>query len=252
MPFNIPPNKEQFSWVWLKMGHWCGKMIWMDCTTLNTWAGPPVSSWLQLHGGCRPFDNKSCRKMNGVDKERYFREKEAYERITGQVFPVSKVLKRSFSTLFSSCISGHCLLQHIKCSAGCFRCHQVSLLPTICRIWENSIETWECSKVHQSWLRSAKYQEHRVGGRVLQVIKKSTAGDILGNLLSIAFLCSTHMPLIKVISLMFCSPATNVWCSIVTGCSRTGWRSRTKGGWPKYDCWMCLENQIALLTRTRQ
>lgn len=41
---------------------------------------------------------------------------------------------------------GHCLLQHIKCSAGCFRCHQV----------------------HQSWLRSAKYQEHRVGGRVLQ------------------------------------------------------------------------------------
>ena len=52
--------------------------------------------------------------------------------------------------------------------------------------------------------------------------KKSTAGDILGNLLSIAFLCSTHMPLIKVIIYMFCSPATNVWCSIVTGCSRTG------------------------------
>ena len=37
--------------------------------------------------------------MNEADKERYFREKEAYERITGQVFPVSKVLKRSLSTL---------------------------------------------------------------------------------------------------------------------------------------------------------
>ena len=46
-----------------------------------------------------PFDNKPCRKMNEADKERYFREKEAYERITGQVFPVSKVLKRSLSTL---------------------------------------------------------------------------------------------------------------------------------------------------------
>ena len=39
--------------------------------------------------------------MNEVDKESYFREKEAYERITGQVFLVSKVFKRSFSTLFS-------------------------------------------------------------------------------------------------------------------------------------------------------
>ena len=40
------------------------------------------------------------------------------------------------------------------------------------------------------------------------------------------------LPLIEVNSLMFCSPATNVWCSIVTGCSRTGWRSRAKGGSP--------------------
>ena len=31
--------------------------------------------------------------MNEADKERYFREKEAYERITGQVFPVSKVFE---------------------------------------------------------------------------------------------------------------------------------------------------------------
>ena len=40
-----------------------------------------------------PFDNKPCRKMNEADKERYFREKVAYERITGQFFPVSKVFE---------------------------------------------------------------------------------------------------------------------------------------------------------------
>ena len=31
--------------------------------------------------------------MNEADKERYFREKEAYERITGQVLPVAKVVR---------------------------------------------------------------------------------------------------------------------------------------------------------------
>jgi len=33
--------------------------------------------------------------MNEVDKERYFREKEVYERVTGQVLPVSKVVSSS-------------------------------------------------------------------------------------------------------------------------------------------------------------
>ena len=33
------------------------------------------------------------RKMNEADKERYFREKEAYERITGHVLPVAKVIR---------------------------------------------------------------------------------------------------------------------------------------------------------------
>ena len=32
--------------------------------------------------------------MNEADKERYFREKEAYERITGQVLPVAKVVRK--------------------------------------------------------------------------------------------------------------------------------------------------------------
>ena len=36
----------------------------------------------------------NCRKMNEADKERYFREKEAYERITGHVLPVAKVRKK--------------------------------------------------------------------------------------------------------------------------------------------------------------
>ena len=31
--------------------------------------------------------------MNEADKERYFREKEAYERITGHVLPVAKVIR---------------------------------------------------------------------------------------------------------------------------------------------------------------
>ena len=31
--------------------------------------------------------------MNEADKERYFREKEAYERVTGQVLPVAKVVR---------------------------------------------------------------------------------------------------------------------------------------------------------------
>ena len=30
--------------------------------------------------------------MNEADKERYFREKEAYERVTGHVLPVAKVV----------------------------------------------------------------------------------------------------------------------------------------------------------------
>ena len=142
-----------------------------------------------------PFDNKPCRKMNEADKERYFREKEAYERITGQVFPVSKVLKRSLSTLVfffylrslvfffylrSLCPPTHQMLcKMLQVPPGESLAHN---MPDMRK------QTWECSKVHQSWLRSAKYQEHRVGGRVLQVIKKSTAGDILGNLLSIALL----------------------------------------------------------------
>ena len=63
--------------------------------------------------------------MNEADKERYFREKEAYERITGQVLPVSKVVREhlQFSLLLFS-LSGSCLiLQLFKCYARRFRGH---------------------------------------------------------------------------------------------------------------------------------
>ena len=40
------------------------------------------------------------RKMNEADKERYFREKEAYERITGHVLPVAKVRKKRLNLAF--------------------------------------------------------------------------------------------------------------------------------------------------------
>ena len=67
--------------------------------------------------------------MNEADKERYFREKEAYERITGQVLPVSKVVREhiQFSLLLFS-LSGSCLiLQLFKCYARRFRGHQVTV-----------------------------------------------------------------------------------------------------------------------------
>ena len=38
--------------------------------------------------------------MNEADKERYFREKEAYERITGHVLPVAKVRKKRLNLAF--------------------------------------------------------------------------------------------------------------------------------------------------------
>jgi len=33
----------------------------------------------------------SCRKMNEADKDRFLREKDTYERLTGQPLPVAKV-----------------------------------------------------------------------------------------------------------------------------------------------------------------
>ena len=68
--------------------------------------------------------------MNEADKERYFREKEAYERITGQVLPVSKVVREhlQFSLLLFS-LSGSCLIfQLFKCYARRFRGDQVTVL----------------------------------------------------------------------------------------------------------------------------
>ena len=49
----------------------------------------------------RKHFTSNYRKMNEADKERYFREKEAYERITGHVLPVAKVGKKRMDLFFS-------------------------------------------------------------------------------------------------------------------------------------------------------
>ena len=43
--------------------------------------------------------------MNEADKERYFREKEAYERVTGQVLPVAKVVRGNLHLSLSHFVS---------------------------------------------------------------------------------------------------------------------------------------------------
>ena len=83
--------------------------------------------------------------MNEADKERYFREKEAYERVTGQVLPVSKVVRGNLHLSLSHFVfifpmskvvrenlqafpffsGGFLLWPYI---ARCFRGHQVTVM----------------------------------------------------------------------------------------------------------------------------
>jgi len=111
------------------------------------------------------------KKMNEADKERYFREKEAYERITGQVFPVSKVLKRSLSTLV--------FFFYLR------------------------------SLVFFFYLRSLCPPTHQMLCKMLQVPPGAS------ELVAVGQVSGTP-------SGRTSTAATNVWCSIVTGCSRTG------------------------------
>ena len=54
----------------------------------------------------RKHFTSNYRKMNEADKERYFREKEAYERITGHVLPVAKVRKKRMDLFSHLLLSG--------------------------------------------------------------------------------------------------------------------------------------------------
>ena len=65
------------------------------------------------------------RKMNEADKERYFREKEAYERITGHVLPVAKVIREYLQFWHSFFFAGSCLFLW-PCSARRIGGHQVT------------------------------------------------------------------------------------------------------------------------------
>ena len=63
--------------------------------------------------------------MHEVDKERYFREKEAYERVTGQVLPVPNKVVRLNLQAFPISSGGFFLW---LCIGRPFRGHQVTVI----------------------------------------------------------------------------------------------------------------------------
>ena len=75
--------------------------------------------------------------MNEADKERYFREKEAYERVTGQVLPVSKVVRGNLHLSLSHFVSIFPMSKVVRGNLHLNLSHFVSIFPMSKVVREN-------------------------------------------------------------------------------------------------------------------
>ena len=158
--------------------------------------------------------------MNEADKERYFREKEAYERITGHVLPVAKVRKKRLNLafliyFFQVVISNPTSNSASQDSTGATRSAFVDLVGLYCSLKNIPSGALERAAIDPaSGTQNGRTNTAGEGSSCKRYIVPLKSYSASYNILKTIFKVFKSQPSLP--------PATSAWCSTATGCSRTG------------------------------
>ena len=186
--------------------------------------------------------------MNEADKERYFREKEAYERVTGQVLPVAKVVRGNLHLGLSHFVSIFPMSKVVRGNLHLNLSHFVSIFPMSKVVRKSSgfpiFLRWfpplalHCKMLQGPpgncnaililliiWFLSFDIENVPFFKDASELGVVGPAYEMQSGRMNIAgFTSSSEIASLASLS----SPATSVWCSTATGSSRTGSKGRTR------------------------